>query len=190
MKRGQEKCKEPKCRQRVLITGKRNMPALMSVYFYLETKTHLCCPDPFLWSISEQKWDMHAHTHRTEGSFPQQKEPSETRAPGLYLFAEAENQPQGSATDSSPCVGKGGTGLRRHLHLGNGGLRLCLWVTDVNMLCISTPGHKSAPFLVMWTPLLSLPPPQLPNISAKEQLMCRIQKRQVVGILPGALIHL
>nr|KAF6420626.1 hypothetical protein HJG59_009356 [Molossus molossus] len=93
MKGGQQTWEEPKCRRCVLITGNGNMSALMSVCFYLEMKMHLCCPDPFVVSISEQKWDPRVHTHTH----------THTHAHGLYLSAEVENQPRLSYRLQSLC---------------------------------------------------------------------------------------
>lgn len=165
MKRGQQTCKEPKLRQCVLITGNRNMSALMSASFYLEMKMHLRCPDPLFFFFFEHfrtelghtrartRACVHAHAN-VEGPFPQQKELSEKQSHRLCLFSEAENQAQVSAPDSSPCVEKGGKGMRRHLLLGRVCEELCdevfcwcLWVTEVNILHFHS-GGKSASILV------------------------------------------
>lgn len=134
MKRGQQTCKEPKCRQCALITGNRNVSGLMSVCFYLEMKMHLCCPDPIFLSISEQKCDtsVHAHTH-IEGSSPQQKELPE-KGPHRCVYLE---------------TGRGAE--KRHLPLGRAHgelcdevLCLCLWGQGCDRPCTSTPGDRSA----------------------------------------------
>nr|KAF6474902.1 hypothetical protein HJG63_011029 [Rousettus aegyptiacus] len=97
MKRGQQTCKEPKLRQCVLITGNRNMSALMSASFYLEMKMHLRCPDPlfiFFLSILEQNWDTHVrgpvractHMQMLRVLFPNRKRYQRNKPTGCVYF--------------------------------------------------------------------------------------------------------
>lgn len=137
MKRGQQTCQEPKCRRCILITGNRNMSALMSACFYLEMKMHLCCPDPFFWSFQSRNGKAtHTHTPQMLRVPFSNRKSYHLWAHRSYLCVKAENQPQVSPTDSSPCVEKGGKGW--------GGI--CLWEmrgsacasgSEMNILCTS-----------------------------------------------------
>lgn len=127
MKRGQQTCKEPKCRQCALITGNRNVSGLMSVCLYLEMKMHLCCPDPIFLSISEQKCDthvcMHTHAHTQQTLrvlLPNRKSYQRNEPPGCVNLEK-------------------GRGANRHLPLGrvhgelcDEVLCLCLWVDVIH----------------------------------------------------------